>query len=59
MTIRVLVAGDAEIARRPAGTEAMVKTHVSSIRRTFGVRERSQAVVLAYDRGVVQARPSV
>jgi len=43
---------------RPRFTEARVKTHESAILRKLEVRDRVQAIVLAYDLGVVRPRPS-
>jgi DNA-binding NarL/FixJ family response regulator len=54
--LRLMARGlnNAEIAQELILGEATVKTHVASVLRKLGVRDRVRAVVLAYEKGIVE-----
>jgi DNA-binding CsgD family transcriptional regulator len=56
--LRLMAAGltNAEIARRMGVGPATVKTHVASVLAKTGTRDRTQAVIAAYEAGFLSGR---
>jgi DNA-binding NarL/FixJ family response regulator len=49
---------NAEIGKELSLSEATVKTHVGHVLAKLDVRDRVQAVIFAYEAGLMETRPS-